>query len=78
MPSHRQDDPLKHATGDWNRVLLCAFAEESLVDRDRENMVAHLAVCGECRELLLLLTPEEGPPTSVARSGRRRVPGNGS
>lgn len=78
MQSHQQDDPLKHGTGDWNRALLGAFADESLAGRDRENMVAHLAICGECRELLSLLTPEEGPPTSFALSARRSVPNKGS
>ncbi len=32
--------------------LLTAFAEDSLLAREREALLAHLAVCAECREML--------------------------
>ncbi len=42
--------------------LLTAFAEGALADRERQSVIAHLAACGPCREVLALITPAEGPP----------------
>jgi len=38
--------------------LLAAFAEDSLGLREREGILAHLAHCAECREVLSLAQPE--------------------
>jgi hypothetical protein len=37
--------------------VLTAFAENSLGTRERENVTAHLAACGDCREIVFLATP---------------------
>src|SRR5271156_2955572 len=37
--------------------LLTAFAEHALAASEREGVLAHLAVCGECRELVALSLP---------------------
>jgi hypothetical protein len=36
--------------------LLAAFAEETLLPAERSGVLAHLAVCGECREVLSVAT----------------------
>ncbi len=38
--------------------LLTAFAEKSLNDRERVQVLQHLAECADCRELVSLATPE--------------------
>ncbi len=38
--------------------LLTAFAEQSLSGSERENVLAHLAACGDCREVVALAAPE--------------------
>src|SRR3954464_15011839 len=38
--------------------LLNAFAERSLVGREREGVLAHLATCADCREVVALAAPE--------------------
>jgi hypothetical protein len=39
--------------------LLTAFAEGTLTPRSRNEMLAHLAVCADCRTVLVLRQPEE-------------------
>ena len=39
--------------------LLAAFAEKSLHGDEREGVLAHLAQCAECRDIVSLATPEE-------------------
>lgn len=39
--------------------LLSAFAEQSLAGRERDDVVEHLARCGDCREVVLLALPAE-------------------
>jgi len=41
--------------------LLGAFAEQALSDRERTQVLDHLARCGECREVVALATP----PTAI-------------
>ncbi|HKD01622.1 MAG TPA: YCF48-related protein [Terriglobales bacterium] len=50
--------------------LLTAFAEQSLSRRDRNLILAHLAQCAECREVLVLSTPlsEAVPQPSATRT----------
>lgn len=38
--------------------LLTAFAEQSLAAKEHENVVKHLAHCGDCREIVALALPE--------------------
>lgn len=50
--------------------LLAAFAEKSLNDRERAQVLQHLADCADCREVISLATPEikTGPSPSATRS----------
>jgi hypothetical protein len=50
--------------------LLNAFCEDALRPAEREHLLAHLAACAECREVVALLTPEEGPPRLGAKPQR--------
>jgi hypothetical protein len=38
--------------------LLTAFAEQSLTKREHENVLAHLASCADCRDIVALALPE--------------------
>lgn len=54
--------------------MLAAFSERALSEAERERILAHLAGCDRCREVLALIAPEEGPPrveaaTLVERAG---------
>jgi hypothetical protein len=52
--------------------VLVAFAEKSLLDRERSIVIEHLARCGECRDVLALAVPETeavAPRTLPTRSG---------
>ncbi|HEY6769725.1 MAG TPA: hypothetical protein VI386_33705 [Candidatus Sulfotelmatobacter sp.] len=46
--------PLEHPDAD----LLTAFAEQSLLVRERAAVMDHLSHCGDCREVLALALPE--------------------
>jgi hypothetical protein len=61
-----QTDWLQHAAGESNPAVLDEFVAETLSESDRAVVVAHIGVCGECRGILALLTPEEGPPSPRA------------
>jgi hypothetical protein len=41
--------------------VLTAFAESSLSQRERADVLQHLSRCGECREILVLALPDSGP-----------------
>jgi hypothetical protein len=46
--------------------LLTAFAEGTLLERERRNVFAHLATCADCRELLSVATAAApSPPTGL-------------
>ena len=48
--------------------VLTAFAEDALPEREREQLIVHLAVCADCREILSLAAsaaPEPLTPESV-------------
>lgn len=51
---------------------LQAFAADELQRDERAKVSQHLSACSECQSFLGLITPEEGPPTPVALSGRTR------
>jgi hypothetical protein len=38
--------------------LLTAFAEQSLLEQERNSLLAHLADCAECREVVVVASPE--------------------
>jgi Photosynthesis system II assembly factor YCF48/Putative zinc-finger len=51
---------------------LTAFAESSLPERERAGVLAHLAACGDCREIVALALP--AIETGNTRSSALRVP----
>jgi hypothetical protein len=66
--------------------LLAAFAEQALSATERDGVLQHLALCGECREVVALALPaadlappqtapqtadEDGIRTTVSRAGSR-------
>ena len=48
--------------------MLAAFSERTLPEAEREQVLAHLAACDRCREVLALIAPEEGPPRLAAQT----------
>jgi hypothetical protein len=48
--------------------VLTAFSEQALPDREREQVLEHLARCGDCREVLALALPEPDMGQVVAGS----------
>lgn len=57
--------------------LLAAFVEKRLAGSEREKLLAHLAVCGTCREVIWRATPEaetQSPVAGVAGTGAWRLP----
>jgi hypothetical protein len=58
--------------------LLAAFVERSLTERERGQVLNHLAQCAVCRELVELISPAEAAPAwpehPPARSGWRAWP----
>jgi len=51
--------------------VLTAFSERSLADRERSQVLEHLARCAECREVLALAQPAEEPVAAMIRPIRR-------
>ena len=50
-----QQDSIGFAAGEHpDENLLCAFAENALTRRERQNVAAHLAGCARCRECLAI------------------------
>jgi len=43
---------------------LNAYAANSLSQQERAKLAAHIHECAECREVLELIAPEEGPPAA--------------
>jgi hypothetical protein len=52
--------------------VLTAFSERSLPDRERSQVLEHLAHCGECRDVIALSLPGEEPTVAVVRPLRGR------
>ena len=50
--------------------VLTAFSERSLPDRERSQVLEHLARCGECRDVIALSLPAEEPTALVVRPVR--------
>ena len=58
--------------------ILTAFAEQLVTDREREDILAHMAVCSRCREAVFLAqkaTEAEGPTRTVLEVPDRRSGG---
>jgi hypothetical protein len=49
--------------------VLTAFAEHSLTERERNQVMGHLSACAECREVIALALPAEESTMAVARPG---------
>ncbi|HEY4050038.1 MAG TPA: YCF48-related protein [Acidobacteriaceae bacterium] len=53
--------------------MLTAFAEDTLFARERKEVLAHLAICAECREILTISTAASSEsPAEVQTGGLRR------
>ena len=52
--------------------VLTAFSERSLPDRERSQVLEHLARCGECRDVIALSLPAEEPNAPLVRPLRGR------
>lgn len=52
--------------------VLTAFSERSLPDRERRQVLEHLARCGECRDVITLALPAEEPAITLVRPVRGR------
>src|SRR5450755_1344748 len=56
--------------------LLTAFAEKSLMDRERALVLQHLAACGDCRDVVALAMPQfevAGSPSPGRSSPERSL-----
>jgi len=51
--------------------VLTAFSEDLLADRERNEVLQHLARCADCREVLALAQPAQEPVAAVIRPIRR-------
>ena len=52
--------------------LISAFAENSLADDSRDQVLLHLAQCGDCREVVFLSAPEQAATLPAAASAPSR------
>jgi hypothetical protein len=55
--------------------LLSAFAERTLADPERAQMLDHLSRCADCREVVALSTPQVEEEQLVAAAGRASTSG---
>jgi len=55
--------------------VLTAFSEQSLPAQEREQVLLHLAACGDCRDVVALAAPELG--SEAAANAAARVPAAG-
>jgi hypothetical protein len=53
---------------------LSAFAEQALSMTDRENVLAHLALCATCRDVVLTALPEIVVPEPVVAEATETIP----
>jgi hypothetical protein len=72
--SHSESNPLRRELARSPQAgphpdsnLLSAFAEGALLERERQDVVAHLAACVDCRELLSLATGAAANPVAASR-----------
>jgi len=50
--------------------VLTAFSEQGLGDRERTQILDHLAHCGQCREVVALALPAQEPSLAIVRPAR--------
>lgn len=50
--------------------LLAAFAEQTLLDREREQVLTHLSRCADCRDVIALAAPVITPAALDTRNAR--------
>src|SRR5262245_34096998 len=57
--------------------MLAAFTEKALTERERSQVIQHLAVCTECRQVVVLAQPEALPAAAPGwrKSGWLASPG---
>lgn len=55
--------------------VLTAFAEDALLPRERESVLAHVACCAECREVLSLSGSAAGPYAVASPAAHRKRTG---
>src|SRR5580765_3125672 len=55
------------AVGHPDPDVLTAFSERSLPERERGQVLEHLARCGDCRDVLALSLPADEPSVAVIR-----------
>lgn len=48
--------------------LLAAFAEQTLSQAERDSVLGHLALCADCRDVVVLALPATEPETALAQS----------
>ena len=63
----RAEVPGPHPDAD----LLSAFAEKALPERDRLQVLAHLAECGDCRQVIFFVLPDSAETQKVLAIDRR-------
>ncbi len=59
------------ASGHPDADFLAAFAEHSLSERERADVLSHLAACGDCREIVALALPASGKLATASVAMRR-------
>ena len=52
--------------------LLTAFAENTLTVKERQEVVEHLSMCADCREIIFLSQPEAAAPQTILTTKPRR------
>ncbi|MGA2980254.1 MAG: zf-HC2 domain-containing protein [Terriglobales bacterium] len=68
LPGRTQSEPA-HPDAD----LLAAFAEQALSATERDNLLQHLALCGDCREMVALALPDAGVVAVPTAAGTETV-----
>jgi hypothetical protein len=75
LPNIVRDRLKSAAVGDHpDANLLSAFAEQALPDRDRIQVLEHLARCNDCRDVLALATPLPSTGAVPGRKDTARAP----
>jgi Putative zinc-finger len=64
--AHAVPRPEVYPGGHPDADVLSAFAEQALAAGEREQMLAHLAACRDCRDVLALAAPEFPAETAAA------------
>ena len=68
VQSNRQSEIEDRPSGHPDANLLAAFLERTLTERERGQLLSHLAECAECREIAALALPTQAGAAEPARS----------